>query len=140
MPAIYLCPPLNRPESYALPRYTDNDMAGRHRSRNRSIQVIKTAVVAPKDCKRDSTLQFHVSFTPSPSRLCVLLLLAYMHIYMHNWMLTSACFLHRTLRSNSPCPTASCAPRQSLCAPSSPPCEETPTSTKLYDCSYIVVV
>ena len=39
----------------------DNDMAGRHRSRNRSIQVIKTAVVAPKDCKRDSTIQFHVS-------------------------------------------------------------------------------
>ena len=38
-----------------------NDMAGRHRSRNKSIQIIKTAVVAPKDCKRPSTLQFHDS-------------------------------------------------------------------------------
>eukprot|EP00353_Schmidingerella_taraikaensis_P014660 CAMPEP_0185572978 /NCGR_PEP_ID=MMETSP0434-20130131/4815_1 /TAXON_ID=626734 ORGANISM="Favella taraikaensis, Strain Fe Narragansett Bay" /NCGR_SAMPLE_ID=MMETSP0434 /ASSEMBLY_ACC=CAM_ASM_000379 /LENGTH=117 /DNA_ID=CAMNT_0028189063 /DNA_START=51 /DNA_END=401 /DNA_ORIENTATION=+ len=48
-----------------------NDMAGRHRSRNRSIQVIKTAVVAPKDCKRDSTLQFHDSKIkfPLPHRI-----------------------------------------------------------------------
>lgn len=40
--------------------FVDNDMAGRHRSRNRSIQIIRTAVVAPKDCKRASTIQFHV--------------------------------------------------------------------------------
>ncbi|CAM9181520.1 unnamed protein product [Ectocarpus fasciculatus] len=48
-----------------------NDMAGRHRSRNRSIQVIRTAVVAPKDCKRDSTIQFHDSKLkfPLPHRL-----------------------------------------------------------------------
>ncbi len=38
-----------------------NDMAGRHRSRFRSIQIIRTATVAAKDCKRVSTLQFHVS-------------------------------------------------------------------------------
>uniref|UniRef100_A0A7S1HRC7 60S ribosomal protein L18a n=1 Tax=Phaeocystis cordata TaxID=118079 RepID=A0A7S1HRC7_9EUKA len=36
-----------------------NDMAGRHRSRNKSIQIIKTATVAAKDCKRVSTLQMH---------------------------------------------------------------------------------
>merc|ERR1712070_880633 len=34
-----------------------NDMAGRHRSRNKSIQIIKTATVAAKDCKRTATLQ-----------------------------------------------------------------------------------
>lgn len=36
-----------------------NDMAGRHRSRNKSIQIIRTATVAAKDCKRVSTTQFH---------------------------------------------------------------------------------
>ena len=36
-----------------------NDMAGRHRSRNQSIQIIKTATVAAKDCKRTSTIQMH---------------------------------------------------------------------------------
>lgn len=41
--------------------YADDDMAGRHRSRNKSIQIIKTATVAAKDCKRASTLQFHDS-------------------------------------------------------------------------------
>ena len=35
-----------------------NDMAGRHRSRNKSIQVIRTAVVADADCKRPTTLQY----------------------------------------------------------------------------------
>ncbi len=35
-----------------------NDMAGRHRARFQSIQIIKTATVAAKDCKRTSTLQF----------------------------------------------------------------------------------
>jgi hypothetical protein len=39
----------------------DNDMAGRHRARNKSIQIIRTATVAAKDCKRPTTLQFHVS-------------------------------------------------------------------------------
>eukprot|EP01039_Chlorochromonas_danica_P004739 gene4739-5189_t len=38
-----------------------NDMAGRHRSRFRSIQIIRTATVAAKDCKRVSSLQFHKS-------------------------------------------------------------------------------
>lgn len=38
-----------------------NDMAGRHRSRFRSIQIIRTATVAAKDCKRPATLQFHDS-------------------------------------------------------------------------------
>ena len=38
-----------------------NDMAGRHRARNQSIQIIRTATVAAKDCKRFGTQQFHVS-------------------------------------------------------------------------------
>lgn len=38
-----------------------NDMAGRHRSRNQAIQIIKTATVPAKSCKRDNSLQFHVS-------------------------------------------------------------------------------
>lgn len=36
-------------------------MAGRHRSRDKSIQIIRTATIADKDCKRPSTLQLHVS-------------------------------------------------------------------------------
>lgn len=40
----------------------DNDMAGRHRSRDKSIQIIRTATIADKDCKRTSTLQLHVRF------------------------------------------------------------------------------
>ena len=35
-----------------------DDMAGRHRSRNKSIQIIRTAAMSPKVCKRTSTLQF----------------------------------------------------------------------------------
>lgn len=38
-----------------------HDMAGRHRTRNKSIQIIRTATVAAKDCKRTNTLEFHVS-------------------------------------------------------------------------------
>lgn len=41
-----------------------NDMAGRHRSRNKSIQIIRTGVIPAKACKRASTLQFHVSLSP----------------------------------------------------------------------------
>lgn len=36
-----------------------NDMAGRHRARFPSIQILKTAVVDAKDCKRVSCTQFH---------------------------------------------------------------------------------
>eukprot|EP00286_Rhodomonas_abbreviata_P000137 CAMPEP_0181288552 /NCGR_PEP_ID=MMETSP1101-20121128/395_1 /TAXON_ID=46948 /ORGANISM="Rhodomonas abbreviata, Strain Caron Lab Isolate" /LENGTH=178 /DNA_ID=CAMNT_0023392685 /DNA_START=44 /DNA_END=580 /DNA_ORIENTATION=+ len=36
-----------------------NDMAGRHRSRNKSIQIIKSATVASKDCKRPGTMGIH---------------------------------------------------------------------------------
>jgi ribosomal protein L20A (L18A) len=35
-------------------------MAGRHRSRNKSIQIIRTATVKAKDCKRVTSTQFHV--------------------------------------------------------------------------------
>ncbi len=36
-----------------------DDMAGRHRARFPSIQIIRTATVAAKDCKRPSTVSFH---------------------------------------------------------------------------------
>ena len=36
-----------------------DDMAGRHRTRNKSIQIIKTATVATKDCKRENVMQMH---------------------------------------------------------------------------------
>jgi ribosomal protein L20A (L18A) len=49
------------PDPLFFVRSLDNDMAGRHRSRNKSIQIIKTATVAAKDCKRTSTIQMHVS-------------------------------------------------------------------------------
>ena len=35
------------------------DMAGRHRTRARSIQIIGTATVKDADCKRDSVTQYH---------------------------------------------------------------------------------
>ena len=38
-----------------------NDMAGRHRSRFQSIQIIRTAQLKAGDCKRISTTQFHDS-------------------------------------------------------------------------------
>ena len=37
------------------------DMAGRHRTRGRSIQIIGTTIVADADCKRITTTQFHDS-------------------------------------------------------------------------------
>jgi hypothetical protein len=45
---------------------TDNDMAGRHRARKQSIQIIRTASVKAADCKRPNTKQFHVSHTSYP--------------------------------------------------------------------------
>lgn len=36
-------------------------MAGRHRCRPRSIQIIRTGIVAAKDTKRPDIQQFHVS-------------------------------------------------------------------------------
>ena len=36
-----------------------DDMAGRHRARQRSIQIIRTATVADKDCKRVPVTTFH---------------------------------------------------------------------------------
>jgi len=38
-----------------------SDMAGRHRSRKQSIQIIRTANVSSKNCKRPSVTQFHDS-------------------------------------------------------------------------------
>merc|ERR1711907_165174 len=35
------------------------DMAGRHRAQAQSIQVIKTAEVKDKDCRRANVIQFH---------------------------------------------------------------------------------
>lgn len=37
------------------------EMAGRHRARFRSIQIIRTGVVDAKDVKRAHTMQYHVS-------------------------------------------------------------------------------
>jgi large subunit ribosomal protein L18Ae len=48
-----------------------DEMAGRHRTRPRSIQIIRTATVASKDVKRVNTLQFaarNVKF-PLPHRV-----------------------------------------------------------------------
>jgi len=50
--------------------YLDNDMAGRHRSRNKSIQIIRTATVPAKQCKRVSVLQFHVSIFKNIKNIC----------------------------------------------------------------------
>lgn len=42
--------------------HPDSEMAGRHRCRPRSIQIIRTGIVAAKDTKRPDVQQFHVSF------------------------------------------------------------------------------
>lgn len=44
-----------------LHRRADSEMAGRHRCRPRSIQIIRTGIVAAKDTKRPDIQQFHVS-------------------------------------------------------------------------------
>lgn len=48
-------------------------MAGRHRARFRSIQIIRTGVVAAKDAKRAHTMQYHVRLSLSLSLLPPLL-------------------------------------------------------------------
>lgn len=40
----------------------DSEMAGRHRCRPRSIQIIRTGIVEAKDTKRPDIQQFHVSY------------------------------------------------------------------------------
>jgi large subunit ribosomal protein L18Ae len=55
-----------------------SEMAGRHRARPRSIQIIRTAIVDSKDVKRENTLQYapvtpegevkHIMF-PLPHRI-----------------------------------------------------------------------
>jgi large subunit ribosomal protein L18Ae len=37
------------------------ELAGRHRARPRSIQIMRTAIIAAKDCKKPNTLQYHDS-------------------------------------------------------------------------------
>jgi hypothetical protein len=41
-----------------------SEMAGRHRCRPRSIQIIRTGIVAAKDTKRAPVKQFQVSASP----------------------------------------------------------------------------
>ena len=38
-----------------------SDMNGRHRVRERSIQIIRTGIVESKDCKRKQVMEFHKS-------------------------------------------------------------------------------
>jgi large subunit ribosomal protein L18Ae len=38
-----------------------SELASRHRARKSSVQIVRTAVVKAKDCKRANTLQFHDS-------------------------------------------------------------------------------
>ena len=40
-------------------RFIDHDMAGRHRCRAGSIQIIRTGIVADADTKRPYVQQFH---------------------------------------------------------------------------------
>ena len=48
-----------------------NDMAGRHRSRFSSIQIIKTAAIGAAECRRTTVTQFHDSKIkfPIPHRI-----------------------------------------------------------------------
>jgi len=38
-----------------------SELAGRHRCRPRSIQIMRTAILAAKDCNKSNTLQYHNS-------------------------------------------------------------------------------
>ncbi|EQC42710.1 50S ribosomal protein L18Ae [Saprolegnia diclina VS20] len=42
------------------------ELAGRHRARPRSIQIMRTAILAAKDCKKPNTLQYHDSAIKFP--------------------------------------------------------------------------
>jgi hypothetical protein len=83
-------------------------MAGRHRSRNQSIQIIKTATVAAKDCKRVATLQMHVSTLSKPVVVLLLLFITYL-CFSANQMFSNMLFvvnvlsiyINRTTRSSS---------------------------------------
>ncbi len=46
----------------------DSDLASRHRARKSSVQIVRTAVVPVKNCKRPNILQFHVRYTPLTTR------------------------------------------------------------------------
>jgi len=39
----------------------DSELSGRHRARKSCIQIVRTATLKASECKRPSTLQFHVS-------------------------------------------------------------------------------
>jgi hypothetical protein len=42
---------------------TDLEVAGRHRGRASGVQIIKTAELSAKECRRDQTVQYHVRNT-----------------------------------------------------------------------------
>ena len=104
-------------------------MAGRHRARNRSIQIIRTATVAAKDCQRATTTQFHV-------RLYFL----YCLIDVRFLILVISFLVHRTVRRraaklDSPSPTESPVLHadSDQCSPTSAP---TLTSNKYALCLF----
>merc|ERR1711966_196141 len=43
-----------------------SEMAGRHRTRFRSVQIIRTGIVPASKCKRTAIMQFHKSDIKSP--------------------------------------------------------------------------
>ena len=55
-----------------------NDMAGRHRTRFESIQIIRTATLKDEDCKRPTTLQYHVRLL-IPDEVETLITLSFLH-------------------------------------------------------------
>lgn len=69
--------------------HADSEMAGRHRCRPRSIQIIRTGIVAAKDTKRPDVQQFHVS---SYGRLCTLLPVYYYIIILGSFWLQGFVF------------------------------------------------
>ena len=72
-------------------------MAGRHRARNKSIQIIRTATVAAKDCKRANVQQFHVR--KFNAFLCMSLtsrVLTFRTAPLNSRFLTEFCARHRS--------------------------------------------
>ena len=84
------------------------EVAGRHRGRASGVQIIKTAELTAGQCKREQTLQYHVS--TQLRRLLQRGLAVACHDFASAPSLTNVSVgRHRTRRSPSRCRTGCCA-------------------------------
>lgn len=89
------------------------EVAGRHRGRASGVQIIKTAELTASQCKRDQTVQYHVSTLvrrSATARTCRAVPRFCVTTAAHQSVSVGR---HRTRRSPSRCRTGCCARRPS---------------------------